>query len=67
MQIYGPTMNGTVMKYAGRAALLALVSIYIQAAAQGDLQTNPNWTISRVMVCSACIFLCSHSVLVCGR
>ena len=43
-------MNDTVMKYAGRAALLALVSIYIQAAVQGDLQTNPNWTISRVMV-----------------
>jgi hypothetical protein len=42
--------NASVIKYAGRAALLALLFIYIQSWMAKDLQSNPNWTISRVMV-----------------
>ena len=38
------------LKYAGRAALFGLALIYLQAASREDLQSNPNWTISRVMV-----------------
>ena len=43
-------INDATLKYSGIIALLALFSIYMQAAVRGDLQTNPDWTISRVMV-----------------
>ena len=40
----------TVMGLAGQAGLIALVVIYLQAAFNGDLFLNPDWTISNVMV-----------------
>ena len=40
-----------VLAIAGNVALLGLATVYAQAGAlHGDLLTNPNWTISRVMV-----------------
>eukprot|EP01047_Picozoa_sp_COSAG01_P077685 COSAG01_NODE_14081_length_1498_cov_1.721944_2_plen_188_part_00 len=41
-----------VLRYAGQLALATLVAIYCQAAFYGDLWSDPNWTISNVMVYS---------------
>ena len=43
-------LHNAILKYAGRTALIALITIYFQAISRGDLITNKNWTISRVMV-----------------
>jgi len=44
------TPYDTVLKYVGRIALFVLVLIYTQALFYGNLLSNPNWTISNVMV-----------------
>ena len=41
---------GKALESAGKAALIGLAVIYTRAAVQGDLWSNPNWTISNVMV-----------------
>ena len=38
------------LKYVGRIAMIILILIYIQASSYGKLWTNPDWTISNVMV-----------------
>lgn len=58
-------MNDAAMKYAGILALVALFSIYMQAAIQGDLQTNPDWTISRVMVYPSNAPIAKHVLFPC--
>ena len=40
----------TILKYSGRISLLVLLTIYIRAASRGVLFTNPDWTISNVMI-----------------
>ena len=39
-----------VLRNTGQAAVAMLFFIYTQAAIRGDLWSNPNWTISNVMV-----------------
>jgi len=39
-----------VFKYTGSVALGILAILYLQASFYGDLWSNPNWTISNVMV-----------------
>ena len=38
------------LKYVGRIAMIILILIYIKASSYGKLWTNPDWTISNVMV-----------------